>query len=119
LEESRHCDINKCNTVNWLHVQQLGWNWDRLLFWEQQSSLNHNERTNRRNGRLYSKCNTYTNANCHADTDSDSNANPDPNSNSNRDRDVDTNYCAEPIANCNLHSNVNTDCDRNGDCNRN
>jgi hypothetical protein len=99
----------------------LGWKWDRLLFWGQQSSLNHNEWTNRRNRRLYSKCNTYTNANCHADThtdsDSNSNANPDSGSNSNSNPDSDSN--ANPNSNSNPDADSNSDSNRHADANTN
>jgi hypothetical protein len=88
VEESRRGDIHKCYAVNWLHVQRLDWKWDRLLFWEQQSSLHHNEWTNQRNGRLYSKSNTYTNANCYADPDLNSNTYNDSNSEPNTDSDA-------------------------------
>jgi hypothetical protein len=72
----------------------VDWHRHRLLFREQQSSLNHNEWTNRRNGRLYSKSNPYTNANCYADSncyadpDLNSNTYSDTNSKSNADSDA-------------------------------
>ena len=98
MEGQRSDCFYQRNTGNWLHFQRLDWKWGRLLQRERQSSLNHDECTNQRNGHFYFECNTNADTNSNPNVHSDPDANSYPNTDSNSDPDANSNRYSDTNA---------------------
>ena len=113
MENQRSDSLDYRNAGHWLHFQQLGRQRHGLVFGDQQSSFNHNERAYYGGGHFYLEFNSDTDANPNSDTDSnsdiDANPNSDTDSNTNANPDSDTDTDSYRNTNTNSYSYPYTD----------